>query len=306
MLISNERPVIEKKKKSKEAIKRNLAAWLIMLPSLLLFLFFVWLPIGKNIVVSFFSDYEMSEFVFFDNYVEIFQEDVFLAALKNTFLYILWSILIGYLIPIIIGFLLSEVFHAKGFFRICLYIPCMISGIAVVFLFKNIYGDESYSILNVIIKAFGGKPQAWAGNPDIVILLIVIAMTWRGAGGTALIYLSNFQTIDTSLYEASRVDNVKPLKRFIKITMPMMKTTFFTLFILQIISVFQVFYEPLVIGSWGGPVNSSMSLMLLSYKYAFQDLQFAKAAATSVVLSLIIIAFTAAYFALTKYLKKED
>lgn len=306
MLISNESKTSVKKKNYKPVIKRNIVAWIIMLPSLLLFLFFVWMPIGKNFIVSFFADYEMKNFVFLQNYQEIFKEEVFLAALKNTFLYILWSILIGYFVPMIIGFLLSECFHAKGFFRVCLYIPCMISGIAVVFLFKNIYADESYSILNVIIKAFGGTPHPWAGNPDIIIPLIVLAMTWKGAGGTALIYLSNFQTIDTSLYEASRIDNVTPIKRFFRITMPQMKSTLLTLLILQIISVFQVFYEPLVIGEYGGPNNGSMSLMLLSYKYAFQDLKFTRAAATSVVLSIIIIAFTIGYFALTKRINKED
>ena len=75
-----------------------------------------------------------------------------------------------------------------------------------------------------------------------------------------------------------------------------MKNTLLTLFILQIISVFQVFYEPLVIGSKGGPGNSSMTLMLQAYLYAFQDLEYAKAAATSVFLALIILVFTLIYF----------
>ena len=287
-------------------VKKNLIAYAIMLPSLALFAFFVWIPIFQNIVLSFFNDYSFSEFVGFDNYKQIFLDDSFLTALKNTFLYILWSIIIGFFVPMIMGFLLSEVVHAKGFFRICIYIPCMISGIAVVFLFKNIYGDETYSILNVIIKAFGGDPRLWGSDPNIIIPLIVVAMTWKGAGATSLIYLSNFQQIDKNLYEASRVDGASPLKRFLHITLPQMKNTLLTLFILQIISVFQVFYEPLVIGNWGGPVNdASMSLMLLSYAYAFKDSDFAYAAATSVILTIIIIGFTMLYFAVTKYLNKK-
>ena len=298
--------VNKRKKNYKPIIKRNLTAWLIMLPSLLLFLFFVWLPIGKNIIVSFFSNYDFKEFVGFQNYKDIFADYSFLAALKNTFIYILWSIVIGYLVPVIIGFLLSEAFHAKGFFRICIYIPCMISGMAVSFLFLNIYGDENYSILNVLISLFGGDPHAWAGNPNLVIPLIVIAMTWRGAGGTALIYLSNFQAIDSSLYEASRIDGATPLKRFAFITVPQMKSTLMTLFILQIISVFQVFYEPLVIGKWGGPNDASMSLMLLSYKFAMKDLEPTKGAAASCILSVIIIVFTLVYFFVNKHINKGD
>ena len=296
-----------RKKNHKAIIKRNITAWLLILPSILLFVFFVWLPIGKNIVLSFFNDYDYSEFVGFANYKEVFLDDyVFLKALENTFLYILWSIVIGYFTPLIIGFLLSEVVHAKGFFRVAIYIPCMISGIAVSFLFLNLYGDENYSLLNIITQAFGGSAHAWAGNSKYIIPLIVLAMTWKGAGGTALIYLSNFQTIDKSYYEASRIDGVGPFKRFVSITMPLMKSTLLTLLVLQIISVFQVFYEPLVIGKVGGPNNGSMSLMLLSYKYAMMDIEPAKGAAVSVILSIIIIIFTLGYFLLEKKLNKED
>lgn len=296
----------KKKKNYKALVKKNLLAWLIMLPSLVLFAFFVWTPLIKNVILSFFSDYSFKEFVGFKNYQALFQDVSFIAALKNTFKYIFWSLLIGFLVPMIIGFLLSEVIHAKGFFRVCIYIPCMISGIAVVFLFKNVYGDETYSILNVILKAFGGTPRKWASDPNIIIPLIVIAMTWKGAGGTALIYLSNFQQIDSSLYEAARMDGAKPFQRFARVMMPQMRNTILTLLVLQIISVFQVFYEPLVIGNWGGPLDSSMSLMLLAYKFAFNDLEFAKGAAASIFLALIILAFTLAYFALVRYLNKEE
>lgn len=297
----------KKRKSLKVIIRKNIGAWLIMLPCLILFAFFVWLPMLKNFGLSFFNDYSFSEFEGFSNYIEIFKDDSFLTAVKNTFIYIAWSLVIGFLVPMFMGFLLSECFHAKGFFRVCLYLPCMISGIAVVFLFKNIYGDETYSILNVIIKAFGGDPRLWSSDPNIIIPLIVIAMTWKGAGGTALIYLSNFQQIDPTLYEAGRIDGATPIQRFLNITLPQMKNTLLTLLILQIISVFQVFYEPMVIGSWGGPVNdASMSLMLLSYMYAFHDFEYAYAAASSMVLSLIIIIFTIGYFALLKYLNKGE
>ena len=131
-------------------------------------------------------------------------------------------------------------------------------------------------------------------------------MTWKGAGGTALIYLSNFQQIDSSLYEASRMDGAKPFQRFARVMMPQMRNTILTLLVLQVISVFQVFYEPLVIGNWGGPLDSSMSIMLLAYKFAFHDFEFAKGAAASVFLALIILVFTLLYFGLVRYLSKED
>lgn len=305
-----------RRKVNKEAlkakIKRNICGWIIMIPTLLLFIFFVWYPVTFNVVLSFFNNEKFETFVGFQNYASLFAEDRFVSALSNTFLYIFWSLIIGFFVPIIIGFLLSECFHAKGFMRVCIYLPCMISGMAVVFLFKKLFGANAADVVNVILHKFFGVEETidWVSSPTIAIPVIIFAMTWRGAGGTALIYLSNFQQIDNSIYEASRIDGVSPGKRFTRITMPMMKTTILLLLILQIISVFQVFYEPMVIA--GVDNMNAMSLMLLSYCYAytFQDstnhYQYAKSAATSVVLALIILICTIIYFALTKWIEKKE
>lgn len=291
------------KKKLRAKLKKNLIAWAIMLPSLLLFTFFVWYPLVKNVIISFYDNYDMAHFVGVDNYQTVFKDDFFRSALLNTFKYILWSIIIGFFIPMIIGFLLSEIIHLRGFFRVAIYIPCMVSGIAVVFLFQNIYGDETYSILNVIRAAFGQERMDFRSNGDLVIPLIVVAMTWKGFGGTSLIYMSNYQDIDSNLYEASRIDGLSPLQRFIKITMPLMKSTILTLLILQIISVFQVFYEPMIIA--GKKATSAMSMMQLSYYY-FTEFQDPLSAATSIILALIIIAITVVYFAVVKKLNKAE
>ena len=295
----------------KAKFRNNIFAWLIMLIPILLFAFFVWYPISFNLVLSFFNNEKFESFVGFKNYVAIFHDQDFLDALRNTFLYIFWSLIIGFIVPIIMGFLLSEAFHAKGFFRIALYIPCMISGMAVVFLFKSMFGNNSWDVINVIlIRWFGAKEGVeWTSDYRLTIPVIILAMTWRGAGGTALIYLSNFQQIDDSIYEASRIDGASPRQRFTKLTLPIMKTTIFMLLILQVIAVFQVFYEPMVIA--GVDNNNGVSLMLLAYSFAYVKndslgrFQYAKSAATSVVLALIILAFTLLYFGLTKFFQKK-
>lgn len=296
----------QKSELKKAKIKRNILGWALALPSVLLFVFFVWYPVLFNVVLSFFKDNTFKEFVFFNNYYLIFTDPKFISALQNTFLYIFWSLIIGFLVPLLIGLLLSETVHAKGIFRVIIYLPCMISGMAVVFLFRSMFGNNSWDVINVIlIRVFGAKEGVqWTADPKLVIPVIVFAMTWRGAGGTALIYLSNFQQIDDSIYEATRLDGVGPFKRFFKITLPMMRTTIFLLLILQIISVFQVFYEPMVIA--GNNVDA-LSLMLLAYNYAYVngEFEYAKSAATSVILALIIIATTLLYFGLTKWIEKK-
>ena len=300
---------LRRKQKSellKAKIKRNIWGWVLVVPSILLFVFFVWYPVTFNVFLSFFKDNTFKEFVWFANYRAIFADPKFISALQNTFLYIFWSLIIGFIVPLLIGLLLSEVVHARGIFRVIIYLPCMISGMAVVFLFRSMFGNNNWDIINVIlIRVFhADKGVQWTADPKLVIPVIVFAMTWRGAGGTALIYLSNYQQIDDSIYEASRIDGIGPMRRFFKITLPMMKTTVFLLLILQIIAVFQVFYEPMVIA--GNNVDA-MSLMLLAYNYAYVngEFEYAKSAATSVILAIIILATTVGYFGLTNYLEKR-
>lgn len=276
---------------------------LIALPSIAVFAFFVWIPLIQNITYSFSTDGYYSGFAGLDNYVTIFKDAKFIAALGNTFKYIFYSLLIGFLIPFFLGFMLSEVFHFKGLFRLIIYFPCMLSGIAVVTLFKY-FLDPDVSVINSFLTALGFKASMLTSDVDLVIPLIVVAMTWRGAGSTSLIYLSNFQQIDDSLYEAGRIDGAGAWQRFIRITLPQLKATLITLFVLQIISVFQVFYEPWII-SGGGPNNASISMMMYAYIRGVTESNIPVGAAAAVVLTIIIIAFTVLYYGIVRLLDKE-
>ncbi|MDR0831943.1 MAG: sugar ABC transporter permease [Bacillales bacterium] len=288
--------------------KRDLVGWLIMLPSLVLFAFFVWVPLGSNFVMSFFKDANYSSFVGLANYKYVFSDPTFIKALGNTFIYIFYSILIGFLIPIALGILLSEVIHFKAIFRLGIYFPAIISGVAVVFLFKSLYNPENFGVINIILKWLTGQTSLLKDDAKLAIPLMVVAMTWRGAGATMLIYLSSLQTIDTSLYEASRIDGSNMWHRLWYITLPHLKNTITVLFILQIISVFQVFYEPLVMygDTKGGPNNSAMSLMLLGYDYFYGKGEASHGATVGVVLSLIIISISLVYFMVMKLTQRGN
>jgi multiple sugar transport system permease protein len=282
-------------------LKRDLTGWALMLPSIILFIFFVWWPLISNISLSFFSTkgFNADRFVGFANYAAVFQDPLFSKALLNTLKYVGWSLVIGFIIPIIMGFLLSEVVHFQAFFRTLLYFPNMISGIAVVVMWSFLFDPNPDSPLYLLVSSWGWTFR-FLDDPDWTIPLIVITMTWRGAGGTMLIYLSSLQTVDNSLYEAARVEGAGIWQRIRYITIPHLMPTISSLFVLQVISVLQIFYEPLVMTSGGGPNGASESLMLLAYQYAFRDGNAAYSSATSVILSIFIILLTVLYLALIK------
>src|SRR5690554_5579950 len=115
-------------------LKKDLLAWLIGLPSLLLFIFFLWGPLLQNIFYSFFetNNFDLVSFNGVNNYIEVFSDPRFGGALFNTVLYVLYSLLIGFLIPIILALLISEIFHLKSLFKTGFYIPNIVPAVAVI------------------------------------------------------------------------------------------------------------------------------------------------------------------------------
>lgn len=290
---------------AKAFLKRNWGGWLIMLPSLALFVFFIWLPLLSNILLSLYNTrgLEKTEFVFFANYIEVFHDHLFLRALWNTCQYAFWSVIIGFLIPIIMALVLNEVVHFKGFFRACAYLPNMVPGIASAILWSFLLDPSPGSMVNSIITTFGGTPSLLIDDSSLSIILIIVSMTWKGAGATMLIYLAALQGLDSAYYEAARLDGANFMQRLVYITVPYLLPNISMLFVLQLISVFQVFYEPMVM--LDGGTDASVTLMLLSYNYAFKDWRAGLSAATGVILAVIILAFTLLYFFVQKRVSKE-
>jgi multiple sugar transport system permease protein len=290
--------------KLKVIVKKNIGGWAIMLPTLVLFTFFVWAPLIENIAYSFYDvhRFQRQEFIWFENYQRVFSDPAFASAFKNTFVYAFWSLVIGFLVPLFLGLVLSEVIHFKAGFRCLLYLPSIISGVAVMLMWTQILDGSRGSMINGILSIFGAEPITVLSNSQWVIPMIVLVMTWRGAGATVLVYLSSLQSVDTTLYEAARIDGSNLFQRIIHVTLPTIRPTIKLLLILQIISVFQVFYEPMMMTA-GGPDNASISLMYLCYRYTFIDHEAGMGAACGVILAIIIVSLSVLYFKLSK---KED
>lgn len=302
MLVLNRKRAL--KFKVPEVIKQNISGWMVMAPTLILFAFFIWEPLMASVRLSLYSAKGMRtiEFVGLKNYVDVFHHPDFLPAIRNTFSYAGWSLIIGFLIPIIMAILINEMVHAKSLFRAGIYFPNVVPGLATVLMWGFIFKSSKIGVLNVLLGKFGIEPMVWLSNPKLTIPLIIITMTWKGAGATALIYLASLQGINPELYEAAIIDGASIWHRIRHVTIPSLRNLASTLLILQVISVFQILYEPLVMTN-GGPNNASISIMQLVFKYAFEKFDYPKAAAVSVIISIFLITLTAIY---NKFNKVQD
>ncbi|MDD3334506.1 MAG: sugar ABC transporter permease [Eubacteriales bacterium] len=282
--------------RAKAKWKRDLGSWCVMLPGLLLFAFFIWEPLLEAVRLSVYEAQgtRAIRFVGLDNYRSVIAGPDFWPSVTNTFVYLLWSLLIGFLLPMALAIGIHESVRGKGLYRTAVYLPNIVPGLATVFLWKYLFKSDAYGGLNMLLGAVGIPPQGWLSNAAIVIPMIVVTMTWKGAGSTALLYLAGLQGVSPELYEAAIIDGANVRQRVWNITLPQLYNLARTLFILQVIAVFQVLYEPLVMTN-GGPNNASISMMQLVYRYAFDQYDYSRASAVSVIVAIALLTLTFIY-----------
>lgn len=279
-----------------DIVRKNGGSWLLLVPSIFLFTFMVWQPLISTIRLSFYETkgFDAVNFIGFENYKVVLSNSEFLKTLLNTCLYVFWSLIIGYCLPVVVAIMLNEMIHMKSIFRFCCYFPAMISGMATSLMWKFIFDASDGGILNLILNTFGMESSQWLQDTKLVIPLIVFTITWRGFGGTMLVYLASLQGISQDLYEAATLDGAGFFRKVRYIQLPAIKNLLLLMLIRQIIGIFQIMQEPLAMTA-GGPNNASMSLMLTSYNYGFKYFQVGKSMATGTITFLILAVLTVIY-----------
>lgn len=298
----------EKKKNGKSkavsvlnGIKRQTLMWILLVPTVLALIICSWSPVIKGVILSFFETkgYNAVAFAGLANYKAVLTDTMFLQTLANTVMYVVWSIIIGSLPPIIIALLLNEVVHGKQTFKILTYLPAVAPGLAVSLIWRSLYSPSASGMLNVLLAKLGIPAQQWLLNSNMTIPLIVISMTWSGCPGSVLLYLAGLQSVSQDLYEAAVIDGAGIWKRIFKITLPHLAPVILLLTVRQVIGLFQVMDVPLVM-TGGGPNNASLSLNLTAYKMAFTYMQVGRSLSLGTVSFVILLVLTAIYFKLDK------
>lgn len=293
----------QKKMKKRMNLRNNFDAWVLMFPMVAILYLFVWRPTVMGGVWSFFNmkAYTVRDFCGFDNYIKVLSHTQFVPMLWNTVQYVVWSLTIGFFPPLFIAIMINEIVHFKGGFRVLIYIPAVIPGIAAMLMWHFIYYPDQTGLLNMILGKLGIEPYQWLNNPDFVILGIIIYMTWKAFAGTMLLYYASLQSVSVELYEAALIDGAGPFKRLWHVTRPALEGLLLLNVVRQIISVFQVMQEPLAM-TGGGPNGASTTLSYQLYQYGFNSggKGTGQAMALGVIIFLILILFTIFYFWLNK------
>ncbi|HEU5127440.1 MAG TPA: sugar ABC transporter permease [Glycomyces sp.] len=275
-----------------------------LLPMLLIFAVFSWLPIGRAIVMSFQQTNLVTDpvFVGLENFQTVLADPLLATAVQNTLYFALLALLFGYPIPLVAALLMSEVRRMRGLFSALAYLPVVIPPVVAVLLWKVFYDPGEEGVFNTLLGHVGLGPYAWLQDADIAMPALVLEATWAAAGGTVIIYLAALTGVDPSLYEAAEIDGAGIWRKIWHITLPQLRGVLLITFILQIIGTAQVFLEPFLFTD-GGPANSTVTVLLLIYRYAFTNSlggDYGAATALSLMLALVLAVFSALYFRLTR------
>lgn len=290
-----------KKKRGFKLTKNDFVGYLFILPAIFCLYYFTVKPMVSGTIMSFYDmkGYSVQEFCGFDNYIRVISDAQFVKTLWNTVQYVLWSLVVGFVLPIILAILLNEAIHLKRTFRFLIYIPSATPAVAVSLLWYFLYYPNAGGMLNSILGQFGIAPYGWLQDSKWTILYIIISMTWQGAGATMMYYFASLQSLNREMYEAAIIDGAGVWRRMRAVTLPTLYPVILLFLAKQIIGVFSVLQEPMQM-TGGGPNGASMTLSLQIYQYGFVDYKPQYALALSVIQFLILLVMTCFYFKLDK------
>lgn len=276
-------------------LPRQITAYLFLLPALITFALFAWYPMLRSIQMSFqnVNLAGQSTWAGLDNFQLMLKDPAFEIAWRNSLEYVSWSLLLGFLLPVILAIFIREVRLGKGFFRVVYFLPTVVPAAVAVIIWRFLY-DPDGGYLNAFLQQFGIARQLWLSDPGLAKPALVTVMTWAGFGTTALIYLASLNDISSELYEAAELDGASPLRRIWHISLPHLLPVMSLMFLLQIIAVVQVFTEPFLLTN-GGPGRETLTPAMHIYNRAFIRLDVGYASAWSVSMIVVLAIFSIIY-----------
>ncbi|MDN4526749.1 carbohydrate ABC transporter permease [Fictibacillus fluitans] len=270
--------------------------YLFMAPVLIILGIFVIAPILCAIYLSFhkvelLGGYNL-EFRGLDNFMKITFDDRAHIALKNTVIYVVIVVPLQTLLALVLAASLNAGMKGEKFFRIVYFLPTLTSSAVLTLIFMWMYNQNG--LINHILDTLHLPTYNWIGDPSVALLAIMIMNIWATAPFFMVIYLAALQDIPDSHYEAAELDGATGLQKFWHITVPNLRPVTSFVVIMGLIGTFQLFDQSYIFsGGSGGPNNSTLTVVLLIYQYAFKSLgTMGYATALAFLLAIIILVAT--------------
>jgi multiple sugar transport system permease protein len=260
----------------------------VALPMLVFFALFLY-PIGYAIYISFhdWGIFGSQGSVGLANYEELWHDDIFWRAVKNTIYYTVGVVPAQMALGLFVALVVNAAIRGRTFFRAAFYFPSLTSSAAITAI--AVYILSADGLLNAIV----GGSRSWFGDSDTALESIMALNAWTTSGTMMVFYLAALQSIPTDVYEAAAIDSASRWRTFWKITFPLLKPAHFFVAVVSVIGALKVFDQAFIVSNGsGGPNYSTLTAVLYLYRTAIADIRFGYAAAIGVALFGFIFAIT--------------
>jgi multiple sugar transport system permease protein len=288
---------------SKLSLRRRRQLWAYVFMLIPLF-FFLSIRIGPTLFAFNVSVREWNilspekPFVGLANFENIWQDfqnpkSVVRHAFQNTFAYVIIGVPTQLVLALIIALMLDRINKLVGLFRAVYFIPFVTSTVAISWVWRWMY-QPRFGPVNLLLSFLGLPEQNFLRDPDQALLSIAAVAVWQGLGFAIIIFLAGLKQIPQMYYEAARIDGASRWQLFRHVTLPLLNPTIVYLVVLQSISFLRMFTQVINMTRQGdgGPLNSTVTVVLHMYREGFGRYKMGSAAALMVVLFLIIMAIT--------------
>lgn len=279
--------------------KRAITAYSFLLLPIVFYLAVRIFPAIQALSMSFTPE-ESSSFTL-EHYSKLMQDSVFWKSVLNTLLYMIIVVPLQMAFGLLIAAGIQGVTRLRWFYRIVFFLPYMTSIVAISWVWRLMY-DPNTGFLNEMLGWFGISGKGWLTDPKWALISISIVIIWQMMGFCMLLFTAGFQVIPRQLYEAAEIDGASKWKKFWKITFPLLNPTIVFLSVIGVIQTLQTFTQIANLtggstgGGLGGPLNSTMSVVVYMYNQGFRDYNLHFASASTVFLFILIMIVTLIQF----------
>lgn len=272
-----------------------LTGYAFMAPTILIAGVFLILPILYAVALAFQKVQLLGDvsyqFTGFKNFIRIANDERVWIALKNTAEYVAIVVPIQTLLALGLALLLNQPIRGRSWFRVAFFLPTVTSSAVLTLIFMWIY--NSNGLLNQVLSFLRLPTYNWLGDPAVALQGIMAMNIWSTAPFFMVIYLAALQEIPETLYEAATLDGATRWEKFFYITLPFLQPITFFVVVIGVIGTFQLFDQSYIFSAGsGGPNNSTLTIVLLIYQYAFKTLDMGYALALTLLLAVVLIAAT--------------
>ncbi len=289
-------------------VKKKCEPYLYLLPTIVLMLLLLVIPICMVIRYSFFDNVIINknpEFVGLKNYIKILTDNSFFVAIKNTLFFVGVSIIAHMVLGIMYAMLLNTRYigtKLKALFRVIYVLPWMFTASVIAILWKMMMNPNG--IINYLLQITNvvSTNIEWLGSRDFALISVTLINIWAGYPFYMVSILAGLQGISTDLYEAAEIDGANAVKKFFGITIPQLKPILISLLMLDFVWTIQQF-ALIWMTTGGGPINATEMVSTFIYKLGFSKYQYAQASASAVIL-LIVCSIIAVFY--VRHQKERD